>query len=67
MCLELEEARGGLFDLVGKFHAERGIPFYLIESITNDVAREVSSCAKAEREAALRLYEEKCKGGGGND
>jgi hypothetical protein len=52
---------------VGKFHAERGIPFYLIESITNDVAREVSSCAKAEREAALRLYEEKCKGGGGND
>ena len=63
MCLELDDARVELFTLIKRLHVEQKIPFYLIESITNDAAREVTSCANAERDAAVRLYEEQCKGG----
>lgn len=57
MCLELDDAKAEIFALIEKLHTERKIPFYLIENITNDAARQVSSCADMEREAAMRLYE----------
>lgn len=56
LCLELEEAKADLVALTNEFNKERNIPFFMLESIFADVARQVASCAATERQTAKRSY-----------
>lgn len=58
LVLELDGAREEIFGTVNRLATERHIPFYLLESMINDAARQVSSLAKTEREQAKRMYDE---------
>lgn len=58
ICLELVEAKADIFAAINNAAQNRGIPFYLLESIVEEAARQVSECARKEREIAKRTYEE---------
>lgn len=58
LILELDDAREEIFGTVNRLATERHIPFYLLESIMNDAARQVSALAKTEREKAKQMYDE---------
>lgn len=56
MCLRMEDAKADIFNLIDELHAERKIPFFMLEGIVTEAARQVTSCADAERTAAMQLY-----------
>lgn len=56
LCLELMDAKKDIFGVIDDYHQKHGIPFYLLESIVTDFARQVSNLANAEREKALADY-----------
>ena len=58
MCLELAEAQADIMNAINAAVRNRKIPFYLLESIVNDAARQVTGFAKAERTQAKKLYEQ---------
>lgn len=57
LILELDDAREEIFGTVNRLATERHIPFYLLESMMNDAARQVSTLAKTEREKAKQMYD----------
>lgn len=57
LCLELDDAKAEIFAAVNMTSKKHNIPFYLLESIVNEAARQVSNLAKAERETAAADYE----------
>lgn len=61
LCLEIEDAKMEIFDAINRASKERHIPFYLLESIVDDAARQVAKLANAERETAKRAYEDQLK------
>ncbi len=71
LCLELEDARAEIFAAVNMASKRHNIPFYLLESIVQEAARQVSALAKTERENAAIEYEKKLaemqKGEGDNE
>ena len=58
LVLELDDAREEIFGTVNRLATERHIPFYLLEGMMNDAARQVSALAKTEREKAKQMYDE---------
>lgn len=58
LVLELDDAKEEIFSTVNRLATERHIPFYLLEGMVNDAARQVSALAKTEREQAKRMYDE---------
>lgn len=58
LILELDDAREEIFGTVNRLATERHIPFYLLEGMLNDAARQVSALAKTEREKAKQMYDE---------
>ena len=58
LVLELDDAREEIFGTINRLATERHIPFYLLEGIINDAAKQVSALAKAEREKAKQMYDE---------
>lgn len=58
ICLELEDAKAEIFAVVNMANKKRGIPFFLLESIVNEAARQVADFARQERETANRNYEQ---------
>lgn len=58
LVLELDDAREEIFGTVYRLATERHIPFYLLEGMMNDAARQVSALAKTEREKAKQMYDE---------
>jgi hypothetical protein len=68
LCLELLDARDRIFAVINDCANKHRIPFYLLESIVNDAARQVSRLADTERENARRRYEnENADKGGAED
>lgn len=59
LCLELMDAKECIFGVINDFHKNHRIPFYLLESIVLDAARQVTACAETERKNELRAYEQK--------
>jgi len=57
LVLEIDDAKDEIFGAINRMASERHIPFYLLESIVNDAARQVTELAKRERENAKRTYE----------
>ena len=57
LCLKLEDAKAEIFSAVAMAAKRHQVPFYLLESIVIDAARQVSDAAKKEREAAASDYE----------
>lgn len=57
LILEMDDARSEIFDVINRMASERHIPFYLLEGIVNDAARQVMDLAKAEREKAKCAYD----------
>lgn len=55
-CLELVDAKRDIYALVNKIAAK--IPFYLLEGILSEVAKQAAECAKVERENAQRTYQD---------
>lgn len=60
LALEIDDAKEEIFGVINRMASERHIPFYLLENIVNDAARQVTELAKAERENAKRTYEMQC-------
>lgn len=58
LVLELDDAREEIFGTINRLATERHIPFYLLEGIINDAARQVVALAKTEREKAKQMYDE---------
>lgn len=56
LVLEIDDAKDEIFGAINRMASERHIPFYLLESIVNDAARQVTELAKTERENAKRTY-----------
>ncbi len=56
LCLELAEAKADIINAINAA-TKRQIPFFLLEDIVKDAARQVSEQAKAERVKAQRIYE----------
>lgn len=59
LCVELMDAKECIFGVINEFHKKHKIPFYLLESIVLDAARQVTACAEAERKSELQAYERK--------
>ena len=59
LCIELENARTEIYGLLNDISSRRNIPYYLLESIVLDAARDVSELAKKERQAAAQSYQKK--------
>lgn len=59
LCVELMDAKECIFGVLNEFHKKHKIPFYLLESIVLDAARQVTACAEAERKSELQAYERK--------
>lgn len=57
LCLALEEAKAEIFAAINMTAKKHELPFYLLEHIVNEAARQTSECAKNERESASREYE----------
>ena len=57
MCLELAEAKTDIFGIINALHAEKNIPYYLLEPYVSEAARQVAECAKTERLMASQAYE----------
>lgn len=57
LVLEIDDAKDEIFGAINRMASERHIPFYLLESIVNDAARQVTELAKTERGNAKRTYE----------
>lgn len=56
MCMELEEAQEKIVCVINDCASR--VPFYLLESIVINSARQVSELARKERETAKRQYEQ---------
>lgn len=61
LCLELMDAKECIFGVINDFHKNHRIPFYLLESIVQDAARQVAAFAESERKSELQAYECKLK------
>ncbi len=59
LCLELMEAKNRIFGVINDLHQVHRIPFYLMESIVLDAARQVTACADSERKSEIQAYERK--------
>lgn len=57
LCLELEDAKAEIFSIISMTAKKHKIPFYLLESVVTEAARQVSGLAQKEREEAARDYE----------
>lgn len=57
LVLELDDAREEIFAAINRATSERHIPFYLLENIVYDAARQVSEHAKSERDRIKNAYE----------
>lgn len=57
LCLALDEARAEIFAVINMTAKKHNLPFYLIESIVNDAARQVGELSAKERENARLEYE----------
>lgn len=57
LCLELEDAKAEIFAVINMTPKKHNIPFYLLESIVMEAARQVSEVARQERELAAADYE----------
>lgn len=57
LVLELDDAREEIFAAINRAMSERHIPFYLLENIVYDAARQVSEHAKSERDRIKNAYE----------
>lgn len=57
LCLRLEDAKAEIFSIVNLTAKKHDIPFFLIEPIITEAARQVRECAAKEREAAASTYE----------
>ena len=55
LCLKVEEAKCEIVDAINRAQ-KSGIPFFMLESIIANVANQVSTYAKAERESAKATY-----------
>lgn len=58
LCMELVEAKADIMNAINAVVINRKIPFYLLESIVADAARQVAERARAERERAQQMYEQ---------
>ena len=73
LCLELQDAKAEIFEAIKKAAEDKRLPWYLIEPIVSDAAKQVSENARQERQTAAELYEkqlsefEQTKGGGLNE
>lgn len=71
LCLALEEAKAEIFAAVNMASKKHNIPFFLLESIVQEAARQASGIANTERENAARTYEKQLteyqKGEGENE
>lgn len=61
LCLELQEARADIFGVIKKVAEDRHLPWYLIEPIVSDAAKQVSENARQERQTAAAMYEKQLK------
>ena len=62
-CLELVDAKAEIFKTINDVSKKRQIPFWLLESIILDAARQVSELAAKERENAKQAYEKQLEEG----
>ena len=55
LCLELDDVKRDIVNVINAA-TKSGVPFFLLESIVNDCANQVSANARAERESAKAAY-----------
>lgn len=61
LCLELQDAQAEIFGTIKKVAEKRHLPWYLIEPIISDAAKQVSENARQERQSAAALYEKQLR------
>lgn len=61
LCLSLTDARRRIYSVINDLAQNQHIPFYLLEGIVNDAAREVKANAEIERTQAAELYQQQLK------
>lgn len=57
LCLELQDAQTEIFGTIKKIAEKRGLPWYLLEYIVTDAAKQVAENARQERQGAAAMYE----------
>lgn len=71
LCLELEDAKAEIFAVINMAKKKHNIPFFLLENIVAEAARQTSEFAAKERETAALAYEKELadfqKGEGDNE
>lgn len=61
LCLELQDAQAEIFGAIKKVAEKRHLPWYLVEPIITDAAKQVSENARQERLNAAAIYEKQLK------
>lgn len=61
LCLELTDARRRIYSVINDLAQNKRIPFYLLEGIVNEAARDVKANAEIERTKAAELYQQQLK------
>ncbi len=61
LCLELQDAQAEIFGAIKQVAQKRHLPWYLIEPIISDAAKQVSGNARQERQSAAALYEKQLR------
>lgn len=61
LCLELQDAQAEIFGAIKKVAEKRCLPWYLVEPIVSDAAKQVSENARQERQNAAAMYEKQLK------
>ena len=61
LCLSLADAERRIYSVINDLAQNQRIPFYLLEGIVNEAARDVKANAEIERTKAAELYQQQLK------